>query len=278
MIKFLQKRGWILLTVLTLALTLPFFQERIESTSQGIKVDTWSQDDNGLPKVEHVSGWVMYNPFRYKLIEYPGEFKELSGKYSFFTEEKLPVAVEISVFLRPASKQAGQIYQKYRLQPDELNQVLGDRLLTDAVKKAGERTPTDKLGSFTMLQTEITTELSKSIPEENMDFDNVVVRHIQLPGEIENAVRNKIKAREDIANQKQQTELEKEKNARNLIIAEGKAKVAEANALAASFKIREEAKNLTPLQIKKMWIEKWNGELPKTITAEQTAMLFNNLN
>lgn len=271
----IKKWHYYVIVFIFLLLTLPFFQERIESTSQGIKVDTWSQDENGQPKVEHVSGLVFYNPIQYDLIEFPGEFKELSGEFSFFTEEKLPVAVNVSVFLRPAPKQAGKIYQAYRLDPDELNETLGNRLLTDAVKKAGERTPTDKLGSFTLLQAEITTELSKSIPLENMEFKNVVVQHIQLPSEIEDATRNKIRAQEEIANQKQQTVLQAERNRLELEKAEGMAKVAEARAIAESFKIKEQSRNLTPLQIQKMWIEKWDGKLPSTITSEQLGAIFN---
>lgn len=275
MIKFLQKRGWILLTVLTLALTLPFFQERIESTSQGIKVDTWSQDENGLPKVEHVSGWVMYNPFRYKLIEYPGEFKELSGKYSFFTEEKLEVPVNVSVFIRPARKEAGIIYQRYRLQPGELNQTLGDRLLNQAVKRAGESTPTDKLGSFTILQNEINKALQETLPLDNLEFKKAIVTHIGLPDEIAAAVKKKIKAKEDIANQEQQTALQAEINKRNLMEAQGKTEVAKEKALAASFKIKEEAKNLTPLHVQMEFIKQWDGKLPNTITSDQLNALFN---
>ena len=266
---------WIAIVAIISLLTIPFFGERIPSTAQGIKIDTWETGEDGQPKTEHVSGWIWYNPVRYSIIEYPAEYQQVVGEYTFLTKEKLPVQVVVSAFIRPQRRSAGNIYKKFRVKPKQLYSTLVDDLLNDATKKAGEATPTDELGSFTKLQTALEEELSKSLPQQNLEFTKVIIKDIDLPDEIESAVRAKTKAAEEIANQKQQTILQAETNKRELMKAEGQTAVMEEKARAEAFKIKQESQELTKLQIRKMWIEKWDGKLPSTMTSDDLQMLMN---
>lgn len=270
----LKIASWASASIAIIILNVNFWGERIPSTAQGIKVDTWETAENGQPKVEHVAGWIWYNPLRYQVIEYPGEFQEVSGKFTFFTQEKLPVDVQVSTFVRPERMKAGEIYQAYRVQPEDLYNTLANRLLNDAVKKAGEGTPTEGLGNFTQLQNEIVEGMAKTFLKEHLEFTNTIVIDIDLPDEIESAVRAKVKASEQIANERQQTLLQEEANKRNLMQARGVSDVMEEQARANAFKIRQEASELTPLQIRKMWIEKWDGKLPSTITGDELSVLM----
>ncbi|MEL6652247.1 MAG: SPFH domain-containing protein, partial [Bacteroidota bacterium] len=169
---------------------------------------------------------------------------------------------------------AGNIYQSYRVGPKELYSTLVNRLLNDAVKKAGEGTPTDKLGSFTDLQKAINQQLEQSLPGENLEHKNTVVTDIVLPEEIASSVRAKIKAAEEIANQRQQTALQEETNKRKLMEAQGETDVRRERANATALAIEKEASELTDLQIKKMWIDKWDGKLPTYVTGEQMQMIM----
>lgn len=273
-IKGIKPLFWVLTIVLTAVIFTSWWGERIPSTAQGIKVDTWEQNEEGQPIVEHVSGWTWYNPVRYEIIKYAGEYQECSGNFTFFTQEKLPVQVSVSTFVRPIRMQAGKIYQSYRVGPKELYSTLVNRLINDAVKKAGEGTPTDKLGSFTDLQLAINQQLDKSLPSEFLEQKNTVVTDIVLPQEIAVSVRAKIKAAEEIANQRQQTALQEETNKRTLMEAQGETAVRRERATATAMAIQKEASELTDLQIKKMWIDKWDGKLPTYVTGDQMQMLM----
>lgn len=238
------------------ALTLSAFSfqsccERVDAGCEGISVNLYG-DNKGVDDVSLCTGMVWYNPFTTVVYEYPTFVQTVDYEpFTINAKDGSEFVVDPTISLKIIDGKSPDVFKKYR---KDLHEVITTTLY-NYVKNAFRI----QLNNFTTdyivsnrdsIESAIERHLTADLLRENFQLDQLT-SGLKYPETIVNAVNAK-----NIAIQKaQQAENEvlvAEANAKKLLVA--------AQAEAEANRLKQQA--LTPQILEKMWIEKWNGELP----------------
>ena len=220
-----------------LMLSLSFTScERIDAGCEGILVNLYGSE-RGVDDVSMVTGRVFYNPATQEVYEYPTYVQTID--YEPFT-------------INAKDGAAPKVFRKYR---KELTDVINGpvfKYVKDACRIEINKFTTDQIVSNReAVEQAIEKRLSKLLDKEGFVLDQFT-SGLQYPKTIVEAVDAKnraIQLAQKAANEVQVAEAEAKKK---IVVAEAEAK---ANAIVNA--------SLTPLLVKKQWIEAWDGHLPK---------------
>ena len=216
--------------------------ERIDAGCEGILVNLYGSE-RGVDDVSMVTGRVFYNPATQEVYEYPTYVQTIDYEpFTINAKDGSEFKVDPNVNLKV--KDAPKVFRKYR---KELTDVINGpvfKYVKDACRIEINKFTTDQIVSNReAVEQAIEKRLSKLLDKEGFVLDQFT-SGLQYPKTIVEAVDAKNRAIQ-LA----------QKAANEVQVAEAKKKIVVAEAIVNA--------SLTPLLVKKQWIEAWDGHLPK---------------
>jgi regulator of protease activity HflC (stomatin/prohibitin superfamily) len=262
--------------------------ERIDAGHVGVKVNMYG-NGRGVDDITEVTGWVFYNPFSTKIVEFPTyiqhkEYKRIVDEYgevvsdeSFIINSKDGSEFHVSPILNYSVKRekVPYIFQKYRVELPQVEEGFLKTAVYDAFRiVANSYTADELIGNRELFELKVRKVLQKQLEPEGFivsQFTSNLVYPETFKKAIEsknNAVQAALRAENEVKTAEAQAKIKIAK-------AEGNAQAmltqAKAEAEANSLKQR----TLTPMLLQQQWIEKWDGRLPTTQLGSGTNMMYN---
>lgn len=234
--------------------------ERIDAGHEGIRVNLYG-DKKGVDDVQLVTGWVFYNPFTTRVYEYPTYVQTVDFEaFTINAKDGSEFVIDPTVSLKVVDTKSPQIFKKYRKNLDEIVETTMYNYVKNAFRIVLNNYTTDEIVSKRdTVEQAIERYLSADLNKENFQLEQLT-SGLKYPDVIVRAVNSKnetIQRAQQAQNEVKVAQAQAEK----LIIA------AEAERKANELKTQ----SLTPEVLEKMWIEKWNGEVPQVILNGNTS-------
>lgn len=260
--------------------------ERIDAGHVGIKVNLIGTG-KGVDNATEVTGWVFYNRFTTKIVEFPTfvqhkEYKQtvedgkVTNDESFVINSKDGSEFHVSPLLNYSvqREKVPYIFTKYRVTLDAIEQGFLKTAVYDAFRVVANSYTADELiSNREQFEIKVRQNLEKHLNPEGFilaQFTSNLIYPETFKKAIE-AKNNAVQSALTAENKVKQAEAE----------AKIKVATAEGNALAmlASAKAEAEANRLkqqtiTPMLLQLEWINKWNGDLPSTMLGDKSNMMF----
>lgn len=239
--------------------------ERIDAGHEGILVELYGSD-KGVNDVSLVTGMVYYNIFTEQVYEYPTFVQTVD--YPAFTinaKDGSEFTVDPTISLKIQDGHAATIFRKYRKDvPDIINGPLFNHV-RDAFRIQLNKFTTDEIVSMRdSLEKAVEKQLVATLKKEGFQLEQLT-SGLVYPQTIVDAVNAKNKA------------VQEAQRAHNeLLIAEAEAQKAVVKAKAQKEANELLQQSLTPLLLKKMWLEKWDGHLPKFVGTSNMSLMMPN--
>jgi regulator of protease activity HflC (stomatin/prohibitin superfamily) len=260
--------------------------ERIDAGHVGVKVNLYG-DGKGVDDVTEVTGWVLYNPISTKIVEFPTfvqhkEYKQVieDGKLvsdeSFVVNSKDGSEFHCSPMVNYAVKRekVPYIFAKYRVQLERIEEGFLKTSIFDAFRVVANSYNADALISNRQeFEIKVRQVLEKQLSPEGFilqQFTSNLVYPETFKKAIEaknNAVQSALMAENQVKTAEAQARIK-------IATAEGNAQalLTNARAEAESNKLRQQT--LTPLLLRQMEIEKWDGSVPNTVLGSNQNLMF----
>lgn len=258
--------------------------ERIDAGHVGVKVNLYG-DGKGVDDATEVTGWVLYNPFSTKIIEFPTfvQHKEYKNNgedevdESFIINSKDGSEFHVSPIVNYSVKRerVPYIFGKYRLTLDAIEEGFLKTAVYDAFRiVANSYTADELISNREQFEIKVRKVLESQLYPEgfvlaqftsNLIYPETFKKAIEAKN---NAVQAALTAENQVKSAEAQAKIKvatAEGNAQALLTS-AKAE-AEANAL--------KQRTLTELLLKQQWIERWDGKLP---VYGQAPMLYKPVN
>jgi len=275
-----ERPGRFILGVVLTILTFSFMFsscERIDAGHVGVKVNMYG-DGKGVDDMTEVTGWVFYNPFGTKVVEFPTfmQHKEYTGDEAFVVNSKDGSEFHVSPLINYSvqREKVPHIYGTYRVTLGEIEKGFLKTAVYDAFRlTANSYTAEELISNRETFEVKVRATLDSNLLKEGFLISQMT-SNLVYPETFKNAIEaknNAVQAALTAENQVKQAE------------AEAKIKVAraqgDADALLTSAKAESEAnrlkqQTLTPLLLQKEWIAKWNGQLPSTQLGQGTNLMY----
>jgi regulator of protease activity HflC (stomatin/prohibitin superfamily) len=255
--------------------------ERIDAGHVGVKVNLYG-DGKGVDDVTEVTGWVLYNPISTKIIEFPTyvqhkEYKKTEEMdESFVVNSKDGSEFHCSPMVNYAVKRekVPYIFGKYRVELDRIEEGFLKTSIFDAFRVVANSYTADALISNRQeFEIKVRQVLEKQLSPEGFvlqQFTSNLVYPETFKKAIEaknNAVQSALMAENQVKTAEAQARIK-------IATAEGNAQalLTNARAEAESNKLRQQT--LTPLLLRQMEIEKWDGSVPNTVLGSNQNLMF----
>lgn len=245
------KQFLISLAAIICCLSVSSCAERIDAGHEGIKVNLYG-DDKGVGDVSMCTGMVWYNPFTTAVYEYPTFVQTVDYEpFTINAKDGSEFVVDPTISLKIVDGTSPSVFKKYRKKLDDVINTTLYNYVKNAFRIQLNNFTTDYIVSNRdSIENAIERYLAADLLKENFQLEQLT-SGLQYPETIVKAVNEKNRAIQEA--QKAQNEVAvAEANAKKLLVA--------AHAEAEANRLKQQA--LTPQILEKMWIEKWDGELP----------------
>ena len=247
----------------------------IDSAEIGIKFHKWSANKEKRGGVEGTCrGLLIYNHYTTDIFRYPTYIQRKA--YEAFKVNAKDAAVftmEPQIAYRLDDSKVCDIFIKYRKGVDDLENGYIKTCIYEAYRTCANDYNSDYLMSHRAeFENNVRKRLEESLISEGFiveEFTSAITPPKSLARTIDEknaAIQTALKAENQVK--------EAEANAKIKIAqAKGQAKALKISAEAEAHANEIVAKSITAILIQKMWIEKWDGTLPKTMTGKDNMML-----
>lgn len=271
----------IALTVVIIALFSITGLERIDAGHVGIKVNLIGTG-KGVDNATEVTGWVFYNRFTTKIVEFPTfvqhkEYKRTEDSdESFVINSKDGSEFHVSPLLNYSvqREKVPYIFTKYRVELGAIEAGFLKTAVYDAFRVVANSYTADELiSNRELFEIKVRKNLEGHLLPEGFilaQFTSNLVYPETFKKAIEaknNAVQSALRAENEVKTAEAQAKIK-------IAQAEGNAKAMLTNAKAESEANRLKQQTLTPLLLQQMWIQKWSGKLPETMLGQGQNMMF----
>jgi regulator of protease activity HflC (stomatin/prohibitin superfamily) len=256
--------------------------ERIDAGHVGIKVNLIGTG-KGVDNATEVTGWVFYNRFTTKIVEFPTfvqhkEYKKDEDQdESFVINSKDGSEFHVAPLLNYSvqREKVPYIFTKYRVELDAIEAGFLKTAIYDAFRVVANSYTADELiSNREQFEIKVRKNLEGHLLPEGFilaQFTSNLVYPETFKKAIEaknNAVQTALRAENDVKTAEAQAKIK-------IAQAEGNAQAMLTNAKAEAEANRLKQQTLTPLLLQLEWINKWNGKLPSTQLGAGTNMMYN---
>jgi regulator of protease activity HflC (stomatin/prohibitin superfamily) len=249
--------------------------ERIDAGHVGIKVNLIGTG-KGVDNATEVTGWVFYNRFTTKIVEFPTfvqhkEYRKTEDSdESFVINSKDGSEFHVSPLLNYSvqREKVPYIFTKYRV---ELGAIEGGFLKTavyDAFRVVANSYTADELiSNRELFENKVRKNLeSHLLPEgfilaqftSNLVYPETFKKAIEAKN---NAVQSALRAENEVKTAEAQAKIK-------VATAAGNAQAMLTSAKAEAEANRLKQQTITPMLLQLEWINKWNGKLPETMLGQ----------
>jgi regulator of protease activity HflC (stomatin/prohibitin superfamily) len=251
--------------------------ERIDAGHVGIKVNMYG-DTKGVDDVTEVTGWVFYNPFAAKIVEFPiyMQHKEYTGEESFVVNSKDGSEFHVSPLINYSVQRdkVPYIYSKYRIPLDQIQSGFLKTAVYDAFRlTANSYTAEELISNREKFEFKVRAQLDSSLTREGFMISQMT-SNLVYPETFKNAIEAKNNAVQQSLTAENQVKTAEAQAKIKIAQAEGEAQsmLTYAKAEAESNRLRQQT--LTPLLLQQMWIEKWDGAVPQTQLGQGANVMY----
>lgn len=249
--------------------------ERIDAGHVGIKVNLLGTG-KGVDNATEVTGWVFYNRFTTKIVEFPTfmQHKEYrkseEGDNSFVVNSKDGSEFHVSPLINYSveREKVPYIFTKYRVELNAIEDGFLKTTIYDAFRMtANSYTAEELISNRQTFETKVRATLDASLLREgfvisqltsNLIYPETFKRAIEAKN---NAVQTALTAENQVKTAEAQAKIK-------VATAAGNAQAMLTAAKAEAEANRMKQVTLTPLLLQLEWINKWNGELPSTMLGQ----------
>lgn len=275
--RFNGKNLWRPFIALTLALFIaminPIDMERIDAGHVGIKVSNVG-DNRGVGKTEYVTGWVFYNSWISRIYEFP-----IHQQHIDYEEADIVTRGGFRATIKPSfnySINAGNVadmFQNLRVGVKEMEQGWLKNAIIGSVNDVANRYTVDSIFNHREeFESAIIKECNKRV---SLWFNVSQLRtNIVPPKEISETIIAKTRAIQEVQVAENQRQVAVAEADRKIAQARGDSAKAVIEAAGRAEAIKKEQLSLTPLYIEYIKIQKWNGEVPTTVTGNSSGFLI----
>ena len=230
---------------------------RIDSGQTGIMVNL-AGSERGIDEAEVKTGWVIYNRFTKELYEYPA-FAQIVDYEKFEIQDKKGelFSADPTVEYYIERDNARTVFLRYRkdIKALERSAILSE--VKNAYKDVCGLYETDSLiNNRPQFEKEVEQLLSSRLKERGFTLSNIQ-SSVKPNDAMQAAINKKNISVQDALRIKNELEASK---------AQAEKKIVEAKAEAEANRILQQS--ITPMMIQKMFIEKWDGSMPKVVGGE----------
>lgn len=194
------------------------------------------------------------------------EGSENDESLTFQTIEGLSVNADFGISYHVDPTKVTVLFQKYRRGLDEITDTFLRNMVRDALNKCASRLPVESVygaGKQTLIDS-VQSDVANQVANQGILIDKIyLVNDFRLPSTVVAALNAKIEATQKA--QQRENEVKQ---------AEAEAAIAKAKAEGERVRQELEAKTLTPILLQKMWIERWNGNLPAVLASDKSGMIL----
>ncbi len=257
--------------------TLFFSCERIDAGHVGIKVNMYG-DTKGVDDVTEVTGWVFYNPFASKIVEFPifMQHKEYTGEESFVINSKDGSEFHVSPLINYSvqREKVPYIYSKYRISLDQIQSGFLKTAVYDAFRlTANSYTAEELISNREKFEIKVRAQLDSSLLHEGFVISQMT-SNLVYPETFKNAIEAKNNAVQQSLTAENQVKTAEAQAKIKIAQTEGEAQAMLTAAKAEAEANRLKQQTLTPLLLQQMWIEKWDGKLPQTQLGSNQNLMY----
>jgi regulator of protease activity HflC (stomatin/prohibitin superfamily) len=251
--------------------------ERIDAGHVGIKVNLIGTG-KGVDNATEVTGWVFYNRFTTKIVEFPTfvQHKEYKDGESFIINSKDGSEFHVGPLLNYSvqREKVPYIFTKYRVELDAIEAGFLKTAIYDAFRVVANSYTADELiSNREQFEIKVRKNLEGHLLPEGFilaQFTSNLVYPETFKKAIEaknNAVQTALRAENDVKTAEAQAKIK-------IAQAEGNAQAMLTNAKAEAEANRLKQTTLTPLLLQQMWVNKWNGKLPETVLGQGSNIFY----
>jgi regulator of protease activity HflC (stomatin/prohibitin superfamily) len=258
--------------------------ERIDAGHVGVKVNLYG-DGKGIDDVTEVTGWVLYNPFTTKIVEFPTFVQHKEYKHngednpdeSFVVNSKDGSEFHVSPLLNYSVKRerVPYIFGKYRVTLDEIESGFLKTAVYDAFRVVANSYTADELiSNREQFEVKVRKVLETHLLPEGFilaQFTSNLVYPETFKKAIE-AKNNAVQSALTAENRVKQAEAEAKIK---IAQAEGNAQAMLTSAKAEAEANRMKQQTITPMLLQLEYIKKWNGVEPTTQLGSGSNMMYN---
>ena len=250
----------------------------IDSAEIGIKFHKWAMNEQQKGGVEGTcKGWIIYNRFTTDVFTYPTYIQRKTYESFNVTAKDASIfTMDPQIAYRIDESKACDIFIKYRKKISDLENGYIRTCIYEAYRTCANKYASEYLMSNRAeFEANVRQRLEKSLLREGFiveEFTSAITPPESLARMINEknaAVQAALKAENQVK--------EAEANAKiKIATAKGNAEALRIAAEAEAYANTKIANSINDVLIRKMWVEKWNGELPKTNTGGNVSMLLPN--
>jgi regulator of protease activity HflC (stomatin/prohibitin superfamily) len=249
--------------------------ERIDAGHVGIKVNLIGTG-KGVDNATEVTGWVFYNRFTTKIVEFPTfvqhkEYKKSDdGDESFVINSKDGSEFHVSPLLNYSVKRekVPYIFTKYRVELGAIEAGFLKTAVYDAFRVVANSYTADELiSNRELFENKVRKNLEGHLLPEGFilaQFTSNLVYPETFKKAIEaknNAVQSALRAENEVKTAEAQAKIK-------VATAAGNAQAMLTSAKAEAEANRLKQQTITPMLLQLEWINKWNGKLPETMLGQ----------
>jgi regulator of protease activity HflC (stomatin/prohibitin superfamily) len=255
--------------------------ERIDAGHVGIKVNLIGTG-KGVDNATEVTGWVFYNRFTTKIVEFPTfvqhkEYRKTEDSdESFVINSKDGSEFHVSPLLNYSvqREKVPYIFTKYRVELDAIEAGFLKTAVYDAFRVVANSYTADELiSNRELFENKVRKNLETHLLPEGFilaQFTSNLVYPVTFKKAIEaknNAVQSALRAENEVKTAEAQAKIK-------VATATGNAQAMLTNAKAEAEANRLKQQTITPMLLQLEWINKWNGRLPETMLGQGQNMMF----
>jgi regulator of protease activity HflC (stomatin/prohibitin superfamily) len=249
---------------LLIVIIQPFAIERVDAGHVGIKVNL-TGDSRGVSKYEYKTGWVLYNTWTENMYEFPTFQQHIEfDQQQVITKGGFPADIKPSFNYALKPNAVGDMFQNLRIPIKDVEQGWLKTAIVGAVNDVANTWEVDSIfghrqGFEAAIVAECNLRLSKWFIVSQMR-SNIVP-----PEALQEAIVAKTRSVQQAEASIQQALAAQADGQRKIAIARADSAETIINASAKAKAMDLTQQKLTPLFVEYKKIEKWDGQLPKTM-------------